>query len=70
MTPITVMDGDANNATILNATGIVNDAMPEDEEEEEHVREMIEVDRFHYDAHGGNEEQHPRRLSSLFYEHD
>lgn len=47
MSPITVMDGDANNGTILNATGVVGE---EDEEEEEHVREMIEVDRFHFDA--------------------
>lgn len=49
MPPITVMDGDANNATILNESGVVDDE-PENEEEEEYVREMIEVDRFHFDA--------------------
>lgn len=49
MSPITVTDGDTENAstTNFNATGIANDE-PEngdDEEEEEHVREMIEVSR-------------------------
>jgi len=44
VSPITVMDGDVNNAsaTIFNVTDAV-DEEPEDEEEEEHVREMIEV---------------------------
>lgn len=51
MSPITVTDGGTENAsTILNATGTVGDEPEneEDEEEEEHVREMIEVDSFHF----------------------
>lgn len=47
--PITVIDGDSSNAstTIFNATDAANDEL-DNEEEEEHVREMIEVshDRF------------------------
>jgi len=44
VSPITVMEGDVNNAsaTIFNMTDVV-DEEPDDEEEEEHVREMIEV---------------------------
>lgn len=49
MSPITVTDGDTENAstTNFNATGIADDEPEtgENEEEEEHVREMIEVSR-------------------------
>lgn len=46
VSPITVTDGDSNNAstTIFNATDAENDQL-DNEEEEEHVREMIEVSR-------------------------
>lgn len=50
MSPITVTDGDTENAKIFNATGIADDESKneedeEEEEEEEHVREMIEVSK-------------------------
>lgn len=70
VSPITMMDGGTENAsTILNATSIADDEPEdeEDEEEEEHVREMIEVDNFHFVLRRNKERRLPSTINNAIY---
>lgn len=61
------MDGDTENgSTIFNATGNAGDEPEneEDEEEEEHVREMIEVDSFHFVLRRNKERCFPSTINN------